>query len=114
MPEISRRNLIRGAGGRRRRRGGVGHGRGQDADAASPPVGGQAGGPRHGDLRDIKHVVILMQENRSFDHYFGSLRGVRGFGDRATIQLPGGLPVWQQPATAPGLPVTATQYPWPL
>jgi phospholipase C len=42
---------------------------------------------RCGDLRDIKHVMILMQENRSFDHYFGSLSGVRGFGDRATIQL---------------------------
>ena len=26
-----------------------------------------------------------MQENRSFDHYFGTLRGVRGFGDRSTI-----------------------------
>jgi len=30
---------------------------------------------------DIKHVVVLMQENRSFDHYFGALPGVRGFGD---------------------------------
>ncbi|UXN63368.1 phospholipase C, phosphocholine-specific [Phyllobacterium sp. A18/5-2] len=34
-----------------------------------------------GSLADIEHVVILMQENRSFDHYFGTLRGVRGFGD---------------------------------
>ncbi|MGI8559777.1 MAG: phospholipase C [Solirubrobacteraceae bacterium] len=34
-----------------------------------------------GHLKDIEHVVILMQENRSFDHYFGTLRGVRGFGD---------------------------------
>jgi phospholipase C len=32
-------------------------------------------------LSDIKHVVVLMQENRSFDHYFGALPGVRGFGD---------------------------------
>jgi phospholipase C len=69
---------------------------------------------RHGDIRDIKHVVILMQENRSFDHYFGSLRGVRGFGDRATITLPGGLPVFQQPTVAPGTPVTTTQFPWRL
>jgi phospholipase C len=30
-------------------------------------------------LSDVEHVVILMQENRSFDHYFGSLSGVRGF-----------------------------------
>ncbi len=71
-------------------------------------------GGRFGDLRDIKHVMILMQENRSFDHYFGSLSGVRGFDDRATIQLPGGLPVWRQPATAPGQPTTTVQYPWAL
>jgi Phosphoesterase family len=32
-------------------------------------------------LSDIQHVVILMQENRSFDHYFGTLSGVRGFSD---------------------------------
>jgi phospholipase C len=74
---------------------------------------------RFGDLRDIKHVMILMQENRSFDHYFGSLSGVRGFGDRAAIQLPGGLPVWRQPAAAPGAAtapgeVTRAQHPWPL
>ncbi|WAL69339.1 phospholipase C, phosphocholine-specific [Amycolatopsis cynarae] len=69
---------------------------------------------RHGDLRDIRHVVILMQENRSFDHYFGSLRGVRGFADRSTITLPGGLSVFQQPTSAPGTPVTGTQYPWRL
>src|SRR5450755_176828 len=72
-------------------------------------------GPRlHRDIRDIKHVVILMQENRSFDHYFGSLKGVCGFGDRATITLPGGLSVFQQPTTEPGTPVTGTQYPWHL
>ncbi|MDP3857222.1 MAG: phospholipase C, phosphocholine-specific [Stagnimonas sp.] len=34
------------------------------------------------DISDVQHVVILMQENRSFDHYFGLLQGVRGFGDR--------------------------------
>jgi phospholipase C len=33
-------------------------------------------------------VVILMQENRSFDHYFGALNGVRGFGDRFPIPVP--------------------------
>ncbi|WP_127359197.1 phosphocholine-specific phospholipase C [Actinacidiphila soli] len=71
--------------------------------------------PHHyGDIRDIKHVVILMQENRSFDHYFGCLKGVRGFGDRSTITLPGGGSVFQQPTTAPGQPVTTTQYPWHL
>ncbi len=48
-----------------------------------------------GTIKDIKHVVILMQENRSFDHYFGTLRGVRGFGDRHPIPSPGGN-VWTQ------------------
>jgi phospholipase C len=36
----------------------------------------------HGTLKDIKHVVILIQENRSFDHYFGTLSGVKGFDDK--------------------------------
>src|ERR1700756_4437562 len=40
-------------------------------------------------LTDIEHVVILIQENRSFDHYFGSYRGVRGFSDQsAAFQQP--------------------------
>src|SRR2546423_5130198 len=38
--------------------------------------------PRTGSLKDIEHVVILIQENRSFDHYFGTLSGVHGFGDK--------------------------------
>jgi phospholipase C len=37
--------------------------------------------PRCGHLTDIDHVVIFVQENRSFDHYFGTYRGVRGFDD---------------------------------
>ena len=45
---------------------------------------------------DAEHVVILMQENRSFDHCFGSLRGVRGFNDPRAITLPDGNPVWVQ------------------
>ncbi|GAA5482047.1 phosphocholine-specific phospholipase C [Haloferula sargassicola] len=45
---------------------------------------------------DAEHVVILMQENRSFDHTFGTLRGVRGFDDPRIISLPGGHPVWLQ------------------
>ncbi|RFU46519.1 phosphocholine-specific phospholipase C [Paraburkholderia sp. DHOC27] len=53
-----------------------------------------------GTIRDVEHIIILMQENRSFDHYFGSLRGVRGFGDTRAITLPSGNPVWYQPLTA--------------
>ena len=51
---------------------------------------------RSGTIMDVEHVVILMQENRSFDHYFGTLRGVRGFGDRFTIPQSGGRTVWEQ------------------
>ncbi|HEY1668028.1 MAG TPA: alkaline phosphatase family protein [Trebonia sp.] len=36
-------------------------------------------------ISDIKHVVVLMQENRSFDHYFGAMPGVRGFSDPTAI-----------------------------
>ncbi|RSZ44249.1 MULTISPECIES: phospholipase C, phosphocholine-specific [unclassified Variovorax] len=50
-----------------------------------------------GTIQDIEHIVILMQENRSFDHYFGTLKGVRGFGDPRPIALPNGRPIWYQP-----------------
>ncbi|USI99541.1 phospholipase C, phosphocholine-specific [Xanthomonas prunicola] len=58
---------------------------------------------RSGTLEDLQHVVILMQENRAFDHYFGALPGVRGFGDRFPIPAPPlpGAPartVWLQPS----------------
>ena len=49
-----------------------------------------------GTIEDVQHVVILMQENRSFDHYFGTFAGVRGFGDPTAIPLPNGKPVWYQ------------------
>jgi phospholipase C len=39
------------------------------------------------DLGAIEHVVFLMQENRSFDHYFGTYPGVRGFDDHAAHSL---------------------------
>jgi phospholipase C len=53
--------------------------------------------PLPGGLSAVRHVVILMQENRSFDHYFGMLRGVRGFGDRNAVELPSGRSVFEQP-----------------
>jgi phospholipase C len=61
----------------------------QKALAAPRPAGGR--------LSDIKHVVLLMQENRSFDHYYGTLRGVRGFSDPRPARLPGGRTVFFQP-----------------
>src|SRR5205823_3727993 len=53
--------------------------------------------PKGGSLRDIEHVVLLMQENRSFDHYFGTMAGVRGFDDPAAIKLSTGRSVFYQP-----------------
>jgi phospholipase C len=59
---------------------------------------------RTGSLRDIEHIVVLMQENRSFDHYFGSMRGVRGFGDPHPVTLPSGRSVWHQADLLPFRP----------
>jgi len=47
-------------------------------------------------IMDVQHVVILTQENRAFDHYFGTLSGVRGFSDRFPIPTANGT-VWSQP-----------------
>ena len=52
---------------------------------------------RTGTLQDVQHIVVLTQENRSFDHYFGTLAGVRGFGDPHPVPLPGGRTVFAQP-----------------
>lgn len=65
-----------------------------------------------GTIEDVQHVVILTQENRSFDHYFGTLSGVRGFGDRLPIPVPpapGMLDrtVWYQPTATGSPPVIA-------
>ncbi len=57
---------------------------------------------RTGTLADVEHIVILMQENRAFDHYFGTLRGVRGYGDPRAVKLPNGDPVWRQPTSSGG------------
>lgn len=43
------------------------------AAAAVPPAGR--------DIGAIEHIVFLTMENRSFDHMFGTLSGVKGFGD---------------------------------
>ena len=64
---------------------------------------------RTGTIRDVEHIVILMQENRPFDHQFGTLRGVRGFSDpravKINLPLQSGtgttqVPVFLQPAGA--------------
>ena len=53
---------------------------------------------RTGTIKDVEHIVILMQENRSFDHYFGTMKGVRGFGDPRAAKLANGKSVFHQPA----------------
>ncbi|CCB71799.1 Non-hemolytic phospholipase C (modular protein) (plasmid) [Streptantibioticus cattleyicolor NRRL 8057 = DSM 46488] len=91
MTEFSRRRLIRSA---------LGVGAATTAATLLPPNlrRAMAEPPRRpGSLDDIEHVVVLMQENRSFDHYFGTLPGVRGFDDPDAARLPNGRPVFYQP-----------------
>jgi len=87
MPHVSRRTFLRMTGAAL-------------AASAFPPSIERAlaipARSRRGSIMDVEHVVILMQENRSFDHYFGTMPGVRGFGDRITLPLPGGRSVWEQ------------------
>ncbi len=54
--------------------------RGEGAGAAMAQLAARTK-PAGSDLGAIEHVVFLMQENRSFDHYYGTLGGVRGFND---------------------------------
>ncbi|MEV5942010.1 phosphocholine-specific phospholipase C [Streptomyces sp. NPDC051994] len=61
------------------------------ARAAAIPAAGSTG-----TIQDVEHIVVLMQENRSFDHYFGSLKGVRGYGDPRPVTLPSGKSVFHQ------------------
>jgi phospholipase C len=60
----------------------------------------------NGSLSDVKHFVILMQENRSFDHYFGTLSGVRGFADKTGD--------FDQYGYQPGVGATSTGYTQPF
>jgi len=54
---------------------------------------------RAGTIQDVEHVVILMQENRPFDHHFGTLRGVRGYNDPRAIKI--NLPLQSGTGTTP-------------
>jgi phospholipase C len=50
-------------------------------------------------IQDVEHIVILMQENRPFDHHFGTLRGVRGFSDPRAVKI--NLPLKSGTGTTP-------------
>jgi phospholipase C len=54
---------------------------------------------RTGTIRDVEHIVVLMQENNSFDKYFGTLRGVRGFSDPRAVNI--NLPLQSGVGTTP-------------
>jgi phospholipase C len=54
---------------------------------------------RKGTIEDVEHIVVLMQENRPFDHHFGTLRGVRGFADPRAVNIH--LPVKSGTGTTP-------------
>src|SRR4051794_10788292 len=92
--ELTRRQLIRAgmAGGAAGGAYGMVPGTIARALAAAPPKCGR--------LQDIDHVVILIQENRSFDHYFGTYPGVQGFADPTALALSdgSGLSVFAQPS----------------
>jgi phospholipase C len=85
MSEISRADLLRAGAGAATLALATG---GMPAAAAALPKG---------KLNDIDHFVILMQENRSFDHYFGTLRGVRGYNDASVLMQANGRSVFHQP-----------------
>ncbi|MFD4546703.1 phosphocholine-specific phospholipase C [Streptomyces sp. NPDC058466] len=87
MPQVNRRRFLQLAGGT------------AAFTALSSSVQRAAALPAHhrsGTIDDVEHIVVLMQENRSFDHYFGSLRGVRGFGDPRPATTSGNKSVWYQ------------------
>lgn len=87
MPELNRRRFLQIAGGTA---GFYALSNSIDRAAAIPAA-------RHsGTIQDVEHIVVLMQENRSFDHYFGSMKGVRGFGDPRPVTLASGKSVWHQ------------------
>ncbi|WP_333775786.1 phosphocholine-specific phospholipase C [Streptomyces sp. IBSBF 3136] len=86
MPEVNRRRFLQLAGAT------------SAFTALSSSIERAAALPAHhrtGSVEDVEHIVVLMQENRSFDHYFGSLRGVRGFGDPRPVTQ-NGRSVWKQ------------------
>ena len=51
-----------------------------------------------GSLSNIEHVVIFINENRSFDSYFGTYRAVKGFHNKAPLLNDGsGKSIFYQP-----------------
>jgi phospholipase C len=94
--EVSRRQLMASAGGMVLASFALPASLRQRIDGAAPAAPRQAR-LTSAPISEIKHVVVLMQENRSFDHYFGTMPGVRGFNDPTAITLSTGKSVFYQP-----------------
>jgi phospholipase C len=104
---ISRRRLIQSAGaaGAAVAAGGLSSVPAQAAPDAAATADSKPGSKpaqhtrRTGTIKDLKHVVIVMQENRSFDHYFGTLdlAGARGFGDQQVLTWQNGQTIYHDP-----------------
>jgi phospholipase C len=113
---VSRRDVLKGglaalgaAGAAGAAAGGLSSSAGASVERAAALEPGSA----HPTLSDIRHVVILMQENRSFDHYFGTLSAVRGFSDPAVLTnrfLLDEYTVFQQFGYQPGFGVNPWNY----
>ncbi|MCW2539519.1 MAG: phospholipase phosphocholine-specific [Frankiales bacterium] len=99
MSSLSRRSFLAGAAGVAGVAGvaAIGGVAGAGKARAEPARAASAAFTSTGTIADVQHVIVLMQENRSFDHYFGGLQGVRGFDDKSTILLSGGNSVFNQP-----------------
>ncbi len=67
-----------------------------------------------GTINDVQHVVLLMLENRSFDSYFGTYKGARGYGDRFPVPAPGTPNIFYQTYTGAAAPGAGTLIPYHL
>jgi phospholipase C len=94
--QVSRRQLMASAGGMVLASFALPAGLRKLIDGVAPAAPGQAR-LTSAPISEIKHVVVLMQENRSFDHYFGTMPGVRGFNDPTAVTLSTGKSVFYQP-----------------
>jgi phospholipase C len=99
VPGVTRRRFLQatGLGAAAAAAAGLGGGSAAAATVSRSAAAGRLPAGWTGTIADLKHVVILMQENRSFDHYFGTLRGVRGFGDKQILTWQNGNNIFQQP-----------------
>jgi len=100
---LSRRRMLQATGAAAGAVAMVGLGRTPGASAATQAAAGTAApAGRTGTIKDLKHIVVMMQENRSYDHYFGTLQvpGSAGYGDKQTMVFQNGQNILFQPDAA--------------